>query len=512
MKKELALCLFLMIAGRSFCARILGIVPTPAHSHQIPFLAIMRALAERGHQVTVITTDPLKDPPKNFTQIDLSFTKTTTDIPKLVMEIGQAGPVGGMEVLLPLTETLCKLNFELPQIKKLLELQEKFDLVVLETFMLWCYFGFVHKLGSPPIVGFLSAGLTEATSSFLANPINPAYMPALASAYTDHMDFWQRMDNAQLTLRLLHSFHNVIVPFQDRLIQEHFGADMPSLSVMLRNMSLMITGNDFVLGYPQPMVPGIVHTTGLHISNERKPLPKDIQQFLDGAEEGFIFFSLGSNIKSSNLPETMRNNLMKAFAQIPQRVLWKFELDNLPGKPDNVMISKWLPQRDILAHRNIRLFFTHGGLLSFSEAAYFGVPLLAMPVFGDQRYNVAKMTSAGVGEKIEFGELTTDSVLRAIRHIIENPSYQENMKRLSAVYREHQSTSLERAVWWVEYVIRHQGAPHLRSAALDLHWWQLLLLDVIAFILAVAAVAAFLLFKVVQFCARALGRSKQKKD
>ncbi|XP_049779368.1 UDP-glycosyltransferase UGT5-like [Schistocerca cancellata] len=226
-------------------------------------------------------------------------------------------------------------------------------------------------------------------------------------------------------------------------------------------------------------------------------IPQDIQQFLDGAEEGFIFFSLGSNIKSSNLPETMRNNLMKAFAQIPQRVLWKFELDNLPGKPDNVMISKWLPQRDILAHRNIRLFFTHGGLLSFSEAAYFGVPLLAMPVFGDQRYNVAKMTSAGVGEKIEFGELTTDSVLRAIRHVIENPSYQENMKRLSAVYREHQSTSLERAVWWVEYVIRQQGAPHLRSAALNLHWWQLLLLDVIAFILAVAAVAAFLLFKVV---------------
>ncbi|KAJ4430001.1 hypothetical protein ANN_22205, partial [Periplaneta americana] len=31
---------------------------------------------------------------------------------------------------------------------------------------------------------------------------------------------------------------------------------------------------------------------------------------------------------------------------------------------------------------------------------------------------------------------------------------------------------LDRAVWWVEYVIRHKGARHLRSAALELMWYQ----------------------------------------
>jgi len=35
-------------------------------------------------------------------------------------------------------------------------------------------------------------------------------------------------------------------------------------------------------------------------------------------------------------------------------------------------------------------------------------------------------------------------------------------------------------VYWTEYVIRHKGAPHLRSAVLDLAWYQYLLLDVIA--------------------------------
>jgi glucuronosyltransferase len=52
------------------------------------------------------------------------------------------------------------------------------------------------------------------------------------------------------------------------------------------------------------------------------------------------------------------------------------------------------------------------------------------------------------------------------------------MKRLSAVFRDQPQTPLDRAVYWTEYVIRHKGAPHLRSAAVDLSWYQYLLLDV----------------------------------
>jgi hypothetical protein len=40
---------------------------------------------------------------------------------------------------------------------------------------------------------------------------------------------------------------------------------------------------------------------------------------------------------------------------------------------------------------------------------------------------------------------------------------------------------MDTATYWVEYVIRHKGAPHLRVAGLDLPWYQYHLLDVIAF-------------------------------
>jgi glucuronosyltransferase len=58
--------------------------------------------------------------------------------------------------------------------------------------------------------------------------------------------------------------------------------------------------------------------------------------------------------------------------------------------------------------------------------------------------------------------------------------YRENAQRLSRIYRDQPLTPLEQAVYWTEYVIRHKGAPHLRSAVLDLAWYQYLLLDVIA--------------------------------
>lgn len=48
------------------------------------------------------------------------------------------------------------------------------------------------------------------------------------------------------------------------------------------------------------------------------------------------------------MPVEKRNAFLNAFSQIPQRVLWKYEEDDLPGKTDNIMIRKWMPQRDIL--------------------------------------------------------------------------------------------------------------------------------------------------------------------
>ena len=76
------------------------------------------------------------------------------------------------------------------------------------------------------------------------------------------------------------------------------------------------------------------------------------------------------------------------------------------------------------------------------------------------------------------------------------------MKRLSDLSKDTVLTPVEQAIWWVEYVIRHNGARHLRPASLDLHWMQYYLVDVAAFFVFVVCALAFGVFKLLQYIYR----------
>lgn len=146
-----------------------------------------------------------------------------------------------------------------------------------------------------------------------------------------------------------------------------------------------------------------------------------MKYFLDNATEGVIYFSLGSNVKSIYLPENKRNILINTFAQLPYKVLWKFEDDQLKGKPENVKINKWLPQQDVLRHPNIKLFITQAGLQSLEEALLNGIPLLALPFMADQHLNAARIQKLGIGLRLDFNTLSEDTFLSSILEIINNP-------------------------------------------------------------------------------------------
>lgn len=101
--------------------------------------------------------------------------------------------------------------------------------------------------------------------------------------------------------------------------------------------------------------------------------------------------------------------------------MWKFEATELPNKPSNVRIEKWLPQNDVLAHKNLKLFITHGGLLSTTEAVYHGIPLVGIPVFGDQKMNMDRSVSIGLGKALPLKELNGDKLFSIIKEVLDNP-------------------------------------------------------------------------------------------
>lgn len=74
---------------------------------------------------------------------------------------------------------------------------------------------------------------------------------------------------------------------------------------------------------------------------------QDILEFIENSPHGVIYFTLGSVVAVSSLPENIRNDIIKVLSQVPQRVLLKYE-DEMVDKPENIMVKKWFPQRDIL--------------------------------------------------------------------------------------------------------------------------------------------------------------------
>lgn len=76
---------------------------------------------------------------------------------------------------------------------------------------------------------------------------------------------------------------------------------------------------------------------------------------------------------------------------------------------------------NISAHPNVKLFITHGGLLSTTEAVYYGVPVLMIPIYGDQKLNAQIAVINGYGLDLKYKELNEQRLLKALNELLNNP-------------------------------------------------------------------------------------------
>uniref|UniRef100_A0A452TR98 UDP-glucuronosyltransferase n=1 Tax=Ursus maritimus TaxID=29073 RepID=A0A452TR98_URSMA len=240
---------------------------------------------------------------------------------------------------------------------------------------------------------------------------------------------------------------------------------------------------------------------------------QEMEEFVQSSgENGIVVFTLGSMIKT--MPEERANTIASALAQIPQKVLWRFD----GKKPDtlgpNTRLYKWIPQNDLLGHPKTKAFITHGGANGIYEAIYHGIPMVGIPLFADQPDNIAHMKAKGAAVSLDFHTMSSTDLLNALRMVINDTSYKENAMTLSRIHHDQPIKPLDRAVFWIEFVMRHKGAKHLRPASHDLTWFQYHSLDVIGFLLACVATAVFVTTQCCLFCYRKCAKrgKKEKKE
>ena len=89
------------------------------------------------------------------------------------------------------------------------------------------------------------------------------------------------------------------------------------------------------------------------------------------------------------------------------------------------------------------------------------------------------------------------------------------MKEMSTYIRDQPETPKDRAIFWVEYTLRHKGARHLQSVARELNFFQYYNLDVVAVLFsAVTSIILLILFilkKVLQLVIRLIRRAVSQK-
>ena len=306
------------------------------------------------------------------------------------------------------------------QVQQLIHSEEKFDAVIVEQFLNDGQKALATHFGAPLIV-LSTIGGNFWVNTLVGNPAPPAYVPAMNLGYTVPMTFRERLVNTLLTALYEVYYHVHVYPSENARIKKYI-PNGPDISDVLYNVSIVLMNSHPSTNQPVPYVPNMIDIAGFHIKAPKK-LPQDLQEFLDSAKDGVIYFSMGSNLKSADFLPEQRDAVLKTFSKLKEKVLWKWEDDVLPGQPKNVKLSKWLPQQDILAHPNVKLFITHGGFLSTSETIYHGVPVLAIPIVGDQKLNAKTAVDNGFGLALSYDELTEEKFAQSVHEILTNSKY-----------------------------------------------------------------------------------------
>lgn len=68
-----------------------------------------------------------------------------------------------------------------------------------------------------------------------------------------------------------------------------------------------------------------------------------------------------------------------------------------------------------------RAFVTHGGTNGLYEAVFHGVPLVGVPLFGDQPDNLARLSHRGAAIILDFNHLTANELKEALQAVINQP-------------------------------------------------------------------------------------------
>ncbi|XP_041643309.1 UDP-glucuronosyltransferase 2A1-like isoform X1 [Cheilinus undulatus] len=496
-------------------------------SHWINMKPVLETLIDRGHKVTVLVPSSSMfmntSEPSRFSYEPFNVSVTKGEMEKIMEDVFQfsiyeADHMSYWQIYNRFME-IIRVNMNCSF--KLLD-----GVLKSETIMMKLKEGKYDLLFSDPIfpgseivADILGVPLVLTLRFSMANnwerhcgqiPAPPSFVPGTMSKLTDKMTFMERVWNFLFYQMQDIMLANNIWKEVDKYYSDYTGKPTSACEMLGKaDIWLMRTYWDFE--FPRPFLPNFKFVGGIHC-RPAKPLPKDMEEFVQSSgDAGVVVFTLGSMVK--NMTREKGNMIATGLAQIPQKVLWRYSGEKPETLGANTRIYNWIPQNDLLGHPKTRAFITHGGTNGIYEAIYHGVPMVGIPLFGDQPDNMAHLKAKGAAVTLEINFMTSEDLRDAVNTVINDKSYKENAMRLSSIHHDRPMSAQDEAVFWIESTMRNKGAKHLRVQSHELTWYQYHCLDVLAFFLSIDLLVIFIFIKTCRFCfRRCCGKKKYNKE
>ncbi|XP_068140319.1 UDP-glycosyltransferase UGT5 [Drosophila tropicalis] len=451
---------------------ILGLFVNVHRSQLLVHLAVARVLLERGHQLTLVTTLPLDD-------LDEEFKENVTHI----LVDWQPSPEekqSSNDFLTRLEHMFRRLEHSGNLLKHstwknfmAYTPKPNFDLLLLG------YQFNDHLLGVAahfkcPVVIITTQQPIGQVNSLMGNPEERWYVPQpydsrQRSGLEAWIFGWWEKTIELLSRRILARIYSKNFP----------SPQYPDFDTMRRSVVMSFNNHHMISEGPiQPMLPTMLDIGGILIEQT----PKEKSNLEISSKRPRILFSLGTRFIWSTASRHFIDKFVASFEHFPDfDIYWTYDGSdsvNLTQAHPHLKLAKWWPQRELLASNLTRVFITHGGKGSITESLYYGKPILGLPLVGDQRVNAVKVVQKNWGLSLNIHNCSSFDIIQGIHQLLDNPIYAKTIEKASQLYRDRPQNATEVVSYWLEYILRHNGAKHLYNPARELYFWQYYSIDI----------------------------------
>jgi hypothetical protein len=446
------------------CAKILAAFPTPSYSHHSVYKVFIEALADRGHEIVVLkSTKKVKYEGAKIREIDASPADDYFN--SLVRESSvfkKRGVVADSSTVTAQNyigiANMVAYQFQLPAVKTFLDndANEKFDLIICEAFTDYTLI-LSHLFNDAPVVQISSGyGVAENFETMGAVSRHPIFYPNLWRDTFVDSNTWDTIKQIYTELKLYNEFQS-LEDKQNVMLKRRFGADAPTIKQLRDRVQLLLINVHHALDNNRPVPPSVQYLGALHLNGKnlhRKKLDSYVKRYLDNSTRGAVYVSFGSSISTKDMEKEFIDMLLDTFESLPYDVLWKFDdYKMLTRTPDNVLVQSWFDQYQLLKHDKVKAFVTQGGVQSMDEAIDAAVPLVGMPMMGDQFFNAHKFAQLNIGCVVDTATVTSEELARAIKNVASNERFKHKIIELRHFLRKQQVKPIDKAIWHTEQVI-----------------------------------------------------------